>query len=255
MGQPYTGPGRPSQAEGDRAEDPVIPANQGAFPADPLDLIPILVPRDRAVDRQRRKTKKRQPIGQAGLGSDVERIQKRRKGAALEVQGQVAPAELDQFEVGPADNPVEARRALEGSDLFQAVWLDVYNDLSNLRDRNAVKPWLMAIVRNKCFHWKRKQIRIDEHETVPEEPEHLETQSVIEAEFVDELLRDQLVREAIGGLDERCRELIHLLFFAQPPLPYKEAAEAMGLATGSIGFMRGKCLRRLQKQLEELDAL
>ena len=141
------------------------------------------------------------------------------------------------------------------SDLFQAVWLDVYNDLPNLRDRNAVKPWMMAIVRNKCFHWKRKQIRIDDHETVPEEPEQLEAQSIIEAEFAEELVRDQLVREAISGLDERCSELIHLLFFAQPPLPYKEAAETLGLATGSIGFMRGKCLRRLQKQLEELDAL
>lgn len=141
------------------------------------------------------------------------------------------------------------------SDLFQAVWLDVYNDLPTLRDKDAVKPWLMAIVRNKCFHWKRKQGRITDYELTSEEPEQLESQSVMEAEFADSLMRDQLVREAIGGLDDRCREMIHLLFFAQPPLPYKDVAEKLGLATGSIGFIRGKCLRRLQKRLEELDAI
>ncbi|MEM1177885.1 MAG: sigma-70 family RNA polymerase sigma factor [Acidobacteriota bacterium] len=141
------------------------------------------------------------------------------------------------------------------ADLFQAVWLDVYNDLPTLRDRDAVKPWLMAIVRNKCFHWKRKQSRIQDHEVLGEEPDDLEMQAVVEADFADELLRDQLVREAIERLGDRCQELIHLLFFAQPPLPYKEVAEKLGLATGSIGFIRGRCLRKLQKRLEELDAI
>lgn len=45
--------------------------------------------------------------------------------------------------------------------------------------------------------------------------------------------------------------MVHLLFFHQPPLPYKEVAERLGIAVGSIGFIRGRCLKKLQKQLEE----
>jgi hypothetical protein len=43
-----------------------------------------------------------------------------------------------------------------------------------------------------------------------------------------------------------------MLFFEQPPRPYNEVAQALGLATGSIGFIRGRCLGRLQKILAEL---
>ncbi len=38
--------------------------------------------------------------------------------------------------------------------------------------------------------------------------------------------REQMVREAIGQLPARCREMIELLFFEQPPLPYTEVARA-----------------------------
>jgi hypothetical protein len=44
--------------------------------------------------------------------------------------------------------------------------------------------------------------------------------------------------------------LVRLLFYEQPPLPYAEVARKLGLATGSIGFTRGRCLERLHKILE-----
>jgi DNA-directed RNA polymerase specialized sigma24 family protein len=46
--------------------------------------------------------------------------------------------------------------------------------------------------------------------------------------------------------------MMRLLFWENPPLPYAEVALRLGLATGSIGFIRGRCLDRLQKALEEL---
>jgi DNA-directed RNA polymerase specialized sigma24 family protein len=45
--------------------------------------------------------------------------------------------------------------------------------------------------------------------------------------------------------------MIDLLFFEQPPLRYAEVASRLGLAPGSIGFIRGRCLKRLKKYLEE----
>ena len=40
--------------------------------------------------------------------------------------------------------------------------------------------------------------------------------------------------------------MITLLFFEHPPQPYNEVAEKLGLARGSIGFIRGRCLKRLK---------
>lgn len=143
----------------------------------------------------------------------------------------------------------------ESADLFQGVWLDVFNDLPQLRNRDAVKPWLISLVRNKCFHWKKKRTRRQGHEVGTEEPEHLEALAVEVPTFVEDLERDQLVREAILGLSDRCREMVRLLFFHRPPLPYKEVAERLGLAVGSIGFIRGRCLKKLQKGLEALGVV
>jgi len=69
-------------------------------------------------------------------------------------------------------------------------------------------------------------------------------------DMVAELEREQLVQEAIAQLPPRCREMIELLFFESPPLPYAEVAKRLHLATGSIGFIRGRCLDRLKKILE-----
>ena len=59
------------------------------------------------------------------------------------------------------------------------------------------------------------------------------------------------MREAIAELPPRCREMITLLFFSEPQLPYRDVARQLGLAVGSIGFIRGRCLKRLQRMLED----
>ena len=53
----------------------------------------------------------------------------------------------------------------EAADLFQAVWLDAYNDLHKLRKKEALKSWLISLTTHKCYHWKKKQKRQALHET------------------------------------------------------------------------------------------
>lgn len=141
----------------------------------------------------------------------------------------------------------------QAPDVFQAVWLDVYNDLGQLRKPDGVKPWLSSVVRNKCFHWKKKSNRRQHVEGSDLEPSDMADEMMVEASFVDDLERQQMVRQAIESLGERCRKMVTLLFFHEPPLPYKQVAERLGLAVGSIGFIRGRCLKRLQRAIEALD--
>jgi DNA-directed RNA polymerase specialized sigma24 family protein len=48
---------------------------------------------------------------------------------------------------------------------------------------------------------------------------------------------------------------VELLFFETPSRPYAEVAAELGLAVGSIGFTRQKCLERLRRQLEDMGFL
>jgi DNA-directed RNA polymerase specialized sigma24 family protein len=56
----------------------------------------------------------------------------------------------------------------------------------------------------------------------------------------------------MAALAPKCRRLIDLLFFETPSRPYSEVASELGLAVGSIGFTRQKCIGQLRRRLNEL---
>jgi DNA-directed RNA polymerase specialized sigma24 family protein len=60
---------------------------------------------------------------------------------------------------------------------------------------------------------------------------------------------EQILREAIASLSPQCQRLVHALFFETPARPYADIAAELGLAVGSIGFTRQKCVERLRKSL------
>jgi len=70
--------------------------------------------------------------------------------------------------------------------------------------------------------------------------------------LVQQTEEEQMLREAIAVLTPQCRRLVEMLFFESPSRPYAEVAAELGLALGSIGFTRQKCMERLRRQLEEL---
>jgi RNA polymerase sigma factor (sigma-70 family) len=139
----------------------------------------------------------------------------------------------------------------DAADIFQAVCLDLVRDLSKLRDAKALPKWLMQVTAHKCFHWKRQHAR-----TVSKDDEELampEAAVAAEAELIiREVEEEQILREARSGLSPRCQELIHMLFYEEPKRPYQQVAASLGLATGSIGLLRQKCLDRLRDRLDAL---
>ena len=74
----------------------------------------------------------------------------------------------------------------------------------------------------------------------------------MQTDAIEELEREQMVLDALAELPPRCREMIRMLFYVEPAVPYREVAQRLGLATGSIGFIRGRCLQRLQKALQRM---
>jgi RNA polymerase sigma factor (sigma-70 family) len=137
----------------------------------------------------------------------------------------------------------------DSADIFQAVCMDLLTELPRLREPTALAGWLIQVARNKCFHRKQAQqsSRVQEVDDLDSfasiaEPEGLAAQAE----------QEQILREAMSQLSPRCRHLVQMLFFEMPVRPYEEVAQALDLATGSIGFIRRRCLSQLRKQLEQL---
>ena len=142
----------------------------------------------------------------------------------------------------------------EEDDVFQAVWLDVYNQLDRLKSRDSLRAWLCTVTRHKCYHWRLRRYR---------QPEGLDEtwaasipdQASLPPETIERIERAQDIREAVASLPVRCRELVLRLFVDDPPLPYAEIARSLGLAEGSIGALRGRCLDRLKQEIEVRAAM
>ncbi|MGO9254870.1 MAG: RNA polymerase sigma factor [Bryobacteraceae bacterium] len=138
----------------------------------------------------------------------------------------------------------------DAADIFQAVCLDLFNELPRLREAEALTGWLIRVTTHKCYHWKRRQ-GPQSAEWDEEAIASVANDDPAAADLLAGLEQEQLVRESITELPGRCREMIELLFFEHPPLPYAEVALRLRLARGSIGFIRGRCLKRLKQILEE----
>ena len=136
----------------------------------------------------------------------------------------------------------------DAADIFQSVCLELFSELSRLRKTAAFRSWLITVTAHQSFHWKRKVRRRAEDELTPQDEEKLGIDP--SPDLIDQVEREQKLREAVAQLPARCQEMIRLLFYQEPQMPYRDVAKRLGLATSSIGFIRGRCLKRLQRALQ-----
>jgi RNA polymerase sigma factor (sigma-70 family) len=139
----------------------------------------------------------------------------------------------------------------EAADVFQLVCLELLSEMSRIREPKALPKWLLMVAAHKCYHLKNQDRRHQEKNT--EFAESVGTELPPEAELiVSEAEREQQLRGVIASAPPRCKQLIHMLFYEEPARPYDEIAKELGLARGSVGFIRQRCLDRLKQKLDEL---
>ncbi len=137
----------------------------------------------------------------------------------------------------------------DATDIFQAVCLEMLSELPKLRAAEALPKWIIQITSHKCFHHRRQQQRVEVMDPSSPAFEHGTLPSA-EA-ILSEAEEEQRLRQAISEIPQRCQRLVRMLFFEEPARPYQEVARILGLALGSIGFIRQRCLERLRKKLLE----
>jgi RNA polymerase sigma factor (sigma-70 family) len=147
--------------------------------------------------------------------------------------------------------PVKFGMYQDAADIFQAVCVDLMSELPNLREHRALPKWLIQTCYHRCLQQRRIAGR-----HVELEPEHAEkpadnAELALPEQMLVQLEQEQLLRDIVAEMPERCERMIQMLFFETPARPYDDVAKELGVATGSIGFIRGRCLAQLKKQLEK----
>jgi RNA polymerase sigma factor (sigma-70 family) len=128
----------------------------------------------------------------------------------------------------------------DAEDVFQDVFARTYERLGELRDDEAIRPWIATLTRRLCVD----RLRAGGREQPMDEPiDPGEADNAIET--LDEALA---VHEGLKALPEHCGEILDR-FFARDE-SYRTIGEALDLPAGTIASRISRCLGKLKAQLE-----
>jgi len=127
----------------------------------------------------------------------------------------------------------------DASDVFQQVWMELYQHLSDLRNVEALPAWLITVTRRQAFKLIRSRHDSDQlDEEVPDVKQQL-----------THIEREHSLERALDQLPDRCRNLINLLYFSADEPSYAEISAKLAMPVASIGPTRARCLEKLKKLL------
>ena len=129
----------------------------------------------------------------------------------------------------------------EAEDVFQDVFARAYEHLGDLRDGDAVRPWLAQLTRRRCIDTMRAGKREVSMEEIVGDPNEVEDRLAT----LDEALT---VHQALGRLSGACREILDR-FFARDE-SYRTIGDALDLPAGTIASRISRCLVKLRETLE-----
>ena len=136
----------------------------------------------------------------------------------------------------------------DAADVAQTTWLRLLQHIDRIEYPDRVGSWLAATARNECLRSlaARKRVVLG-HDDVELDSAVAHGPDIDERLLADE--RDQVVRDALSRLPRRWQRLLEMLM-ADPPVPYADISDELGLPVGSIGPTRGRCLARLRVLLQ-----
>jgi RNA polymerase sigma factor (sigma-70 family) len=144
---------------------------------------------------------------------------------------------------------------IDAADIFQSVCLKLFQNLATLRKREKISSWLMTTTSRECWRVVERRRRETSSSIYDENYERdIVARLASEEPLADQrgiaFERQQIVREAIDALSERCRTLVRLLFYSKEEPSYADIARQIKVPVNSLGPTRARCLQKLKRILE-----
>ena len=142
------------------------------------------------------------------------------------------------------------------ADVFQTVFSRLIEHLPRLSQPERLQAWIVTTAKREALRMRergQRQVSLTpEDDEAPSLADHLTDDSPLAEDALSDLQQLDLLRRGLERLDERCRQLLTLVFRDEDEhLPYDEVAKRLGLPTGSIGPTRSRCLDKLRKLVAE----
>jgi len=134
----------------------------------------------------------------------------------------------------------------EASDVGQAVWLRLVDELATVRDQAALPRWLTTATLRQCGRALRAGGRQQAAEYLLDTGDIPGGHTGMVEHELQAAARNAALREAFTHLSPRCQQLMAMLI-EDPPVPDAEISARLGIPAGSIGRDRGRCLEQLRR--------
>jgi RNA polymerase sigma factor (sigma-70 family) len=145
------------------------------------------------------------------------------------------------------------------ADAFQTVFMKLLQHLSRISEPDRLQAWIVTTSKREVLTRRRRPERTVSLD-MPADAEPGSAHDVDHAEEApgpEETLaqwqRVMQVRLALERLGDPCRRLLTLLFESEV-VDYQEVAGLLGMPVGSIGPTRARCLAKLRREFEQVDA-
>lgn len=139
----------------------------------------------------------------------------------------------------------------QAADVFQRVFTLLFEALNKIEQPALIGAWLTTTARHEAWRLSRREraatraygVRLEQASGVADD-------GLLPEALVMRLEEQHKVRLAVEALDERCRQLLELLFYRSEAPAYSEIAAKLGMSEGGIGPTRARCLEKLRRRLE-----
>jgi RNA polymerase sigma factor (sigma-70 family) len=139
----------------------------------------------------------------------------------------------------------------DAADITQLTFTILVQSMDTLPEDSRLGAWLVTVARRhtwRLLNRKRREEEAEEHGRSGEAPELLSNSGTEDLEHWE---LTEWLNHGLSVVDKTCRDLLSALYLEPEQPSYAEVAARLGMAVGSVGPTRIRCLKRLREMLGE----
>lgn len=140
----------------------------------------------------------------------------------------------------------------DAADVTQLTFTILVESIDELPEDSKLGGWLTTVARRHTWRVLERNRRrgIDKY-TVLDESTPLPAGD--DTETIENWILTEWLEQGLSRLSERCRNLLMALYLDPEQPSYAEVAARLGIAVGSVGPTRIRCLERLRRTVDEQE--
>jgi RNA polymerase sigma factor (sigma-70 family) len=139
----------------------------------------------------------------------------------------------------------------DAADITQLTFTILVQSIDTLPEDSSLGAWLVTVARRHTWRMLERKRRHDEAGEYGSSSKGLTPLSTSSTEDLEHWERAEWLNHGLTNVSKACRDLLSALYLEPEQPSYAEVAARLGMAVGSVGPTRIRCLKRLKEVLSE----